>query len=97
MSCLLLCSCHLFNENPGQCSPARVGVSKLVASGTFSNPESRSHLSLVNAIRVTFNMAVTVKVVVSASKENMECSFNVVLHKVTDLQYDVTIAYLTKI
>ena len=31
-----------------------------------SNPESHSHLSLVDVITVTFNMAVTVKIVVLA-------------------------------
>ena len=43
--------------------PACVCVSKLVAGGTLSNPESNSHLSLVNVITVTFNMAVAVRVV----------------------------------
>ena len=38
-----------------------------MASGTLSNPESHSHLSLVNVITVAFNMAVTVKIVVLAS------------------------------
>ena len=37
-----------------------------MASGTLSNPESHSHLSLVDVITVTFNMAVTVKIVVLA-------------------------------
>jgi len=37
-----------------------------MASGTLSNPESHSHLSLVDVITVTFNMAVTVKIVVIA-------------------------------
>ncbi len=37
-----------------------------MAGGTLSNPESHSHLSLVDVITVTFNMAVTVKVVVLA-------------------------------
>ena len=37
-----------------------------MASGTLSNPESYSHLSLVDVITVTFNMAVTVKIVVLA-------------------------------
>ena len=41
-------------------------VSNLVASGTLSNPESHSHLSLVDVITMTFNMAVTVKIVVLA-------------------------------
>ena len=46
--------------------PARICVSNLLASGTLSNPESHSHLSLVDVITVTFNMAVTVKIVVPA-------------------------------
>ena len=46
--------------------PACIRVSTLVASGTLSNPESHSHLSLVDVITVTFNMAVTVKIVVLA-------------------------------
>ena len=33
---------------------------------TFSNPESHSHLSLVDVITVTFNMAVTVEIAVLA-------------------------------
>ena len=37
-----------------------------MASGTLSNPESHSYLSLVDFITVTFNMAVTVKIVVLA-------------------------------
>ena len=46
--------------------PACTRVSTLVASGTLSNPESHSHLSLVDVITVTFNMAVTEKIVVLA-------------------------------
>ena len=45
--------------------PACMGVSNRFAS-TLSNPESHSHLSLVNVVTVTFNMAVTVKIVVLA-------------------------------
>ena len=41
-------------------------VSNRFASGTLSNPESHPHLSLVDAITVTFNMAVTVKTAVLA-------------------------------
>jgi len=41
-------------------------VSTLLASGTLSNPESHLHLSLVDVITVTFNMAVTVKIIVPA-------------------------------
>jgi len=47
--------------------PACVCVSTLVASGTLSNPESHSHLSLVDVITVTFNMAVTEKIVILAN------------------------------
>jgi len=46
--------------------PACVRVSTLFASGTLSNPESHSHLSLVDVITVTLNMAVTLKFVVLA-------------------------------
>jgi len=38
-----------------------------MASVATSNPESHSHLSFVDVITVTFNMAVTVKIVVLAS------------------------------
>ena len=75
MTCLLLGFCHLFNEDPGQCSPPCVSVSKLFASGTFSNPESRSHFSLVNVVAVTFNMAVAVKAVANAFTHE-ECTIN---------------------
>ena len=37
-----------------------------MASVATSNPESHSHLSLVDVITVTFNMAVTIKIVVLA-------------------------------
>ena len=47
--------------------PACVRVSTLVTTVTLSNPESHSHLSLVDVITVTFNMAVTVKIVILAS------------------------------
>ena len=46
--------------------PACMRVSNLLTSGTLSNPESHSHLSLVDVITVTFNMAVTMKIVVPA-------------------------------
>ena len=46
--------------------PTSVGVSKLMACDALSNPESHSHLSFLNVIAVTFNVAVTVKIVVSA-------------------------------
>ena len=41
-------------------------VSILVASVATSDPESHSHFSLVDVITVTFNMAVTMKIVVFA-------------------------------
>ena len=47
--------------------PACVRVSILLASNTLSNPEPHSHFSLVNVVTVTFNMAVTMKIVVLPS------------------------------
>jgi len=47
--------------------PACVRVSTLVPTVTLSNPESHSHLSLVDVVTVTFNMAVAVEIVVLAS------------------------------
>ena len=47
--------------------PACERVSTLEAIGTLSNPESHSHLSLVDVITVSFNMAVTVKIVILPS------------------------------
>ena len=38
-----------------------------MASVAASNPEPHLHLSLVNVVTVTFNMAVTMKIVVPAS------------------------------
>jgi len=64
--CLLLSFWNLFNEDPGHCRPPCVSVSILVASVAISNPESHSHFSLVDVITVTFNMAVTMKIVVLA-------------------------------
>ena len=46
--------------------PTSVGVSKLMACDALSNPECHSHLSFLNVIAVTFNVAVTVKILVSA-------------------------------
>ena len=56
--------CNFFNEDPGHRRPACACVSTLMASGTLSNPESHSHLSLADVITVTFDMAVMVKIVV---------------------------------
>ena len=55
--------------------PTSVGVSKLFACDAFSNRESYSHLSFLNVVAVTFNVAVTVKIVVSACC-HVECTVN---------------------
>ena len=65
---LLLSFWNLFNEDPGHfLIPACGSVSILLASVATSNPEFHSHLSLVDFVTVTFNMAVTVKIVVLAN------------------------------
>ena len=46
-----------------------------MASVATSNPESHSHLSLVDVTTVTFNMVVTVKIVVLA-RSHVERTFN---------------------
>ena len=66
MTCLLLSFWHLFYEDPGHFYPARVRVGTFHAT-TPSNPESHSHLSFVNVIAVTFNVAMTVKIVAPSS------------------------------
>ena len=75
VTCLLLSFWNLFNEDPGHGRPACVCVSKLMATGTLSNPESHSNLSFVDVIPLTFNMAVTMKTVVLASL-HVERTFN---------------------
>jgi len=55
--------------------PTSVGVTKLFSCNTLSNPESHSHLSFLNVTAVTFNVAVTVKIVVSACS-HVECTVN---------------------
>ena len=55
--------------------PTSVGVSKLKTCDAFSNRESYSHLSFLNVIAVTFNVAVTVKIVVFACL-HVECTVN---------------------
>ena len=55
--------------------PTSVGISKLMSCNAFSNQESHSHLSFLNVIAVTFNVAVTVKIVVSACS-HVECTIN---------------------
>ena len=46
-----------------------------MASVAVSNPESHPHLSLVNVITVTFNVAMTVKIV-DPSGCHVECTVN---------------------
>ena len=46
-----------------------------MARDALSNPESHPHLSFLNVIAVTFNVAVTVKIVVSACI-HVECTVN---------------------
>ena len=55
--------------------PTSVGVSELISVDAFSNRESYSHLSFLNVVAVTFNVAVTVKIVVSACC-HVECTVN---------------------
>ena len=55
--------------------PTSVGVSKLMSCDALSNRESHSHLSFLNVIAVTFNVAVTEKIVVSACL-HIDCTVN---------------------
>ena len=55
--------------------PTSVGVSKLMSCDAFSNRESHSHLSFLNVIAVTFNVAVKMRIVVSACCQ-VECTVN---------------------
>ena len=55
--------------------PTSVGVRKLMACDALSNPESNSHLSFLNVVAVTFNVAVMMKIVVSAYC-HVECTVN---------------------
>ena len=55
--------------------PTGGGVSKLIPCDAPSNPECYSHPSFLNVIAVTFNVAVTEKIVVSACI-HVECSIN---------------------
>ena len=75
LTCLLLSLWHLFNEDPGHCGPARVSISIFIAFDASTNPESHSHLSLVNVVTVTFNMAVTKKIPTLAGF-HVECAVN---------------------
>ena len=55
--------------------PTSVRVSKLLSCDALSNRESHSHLSFLNVIAVTFNVAVTETIVVSACS-HVECTVN---------------------
>ena len=55
--------------------PTGMGVSKLMACNALSNPESHSHLSVLKVIAVTYNVAVTVKIVVCTCSHE-ECTVN---------------------
>ena len=55
--------------------PTSGGVSKLMSCDALSNRESHSHLSFLNVIAVTFNVAVTMKIVASACC-HVECTVN---------------------
>ena len=72
---LLLSFRYFFNEDTIYWMPTSVGVSKLLSCDAFSNRESHSHISFLNVIAVTFNVAVTVKIVVSACM-HIECTVN---------------------
>ena len=74
-TCLLLSFRYFLNKDTIHWMPTSVGVSKLMSCDAFSNRESHSHLSFLNVIAVTFNVAVTVKIVVSASC-HVECTVN---------------------
>ena len=74
-TCLLLSFRYFLNKDTIHWMPTSVGVSKLLSCHALSNRESHSHLSFLNVIAVTFNVAVTVKIVVSACI-HVECSIN---------------------
>ena len=74
-TCLLLSFRYFFNEDVIHWMPTSECVSKLLSCDAFSNRESHSHLSFLNVIAVTFNVAVTVKIVVSACL-HVECTVN---------------------
>ena len=74
-TCLLLSFRYFFNEDTIHWMPTSVGVSKLLSCDAFSNRESHSHLSFLNVIAVTFNVAVTMKIVVSSYCQ-VKCTVN---------------------
>ena len=55
--------------------PTSVGASKIMSCDALSNRESHSHLSFLNVVAVTFNVAVTMKIVASACC-HVECTVN---------------------
>ena len=55
--------------------PTSVAVRKLKSCDAFSNRESHSHLSFLNVVAVTFNVAMAMKIVVSACL-HVECTVN---------------------
>ena len=55
--------------------PTSVGVSKFMSCEALSNRKSHSYISFLNVIAVTFNVAVTVKIVVYACS-HVECTVN---------------------
>ena len=55
--------------------PTSVGVSKLMSCDALSNRESHSHLSFLNVIAMTFNLAVMMTIVVSGCC-HVECTVN---------------------
>ena len=72
---LLLSFRYFFNEDTIHWIRTSVGVSKRFHCDALSNPESHSHLSFLNVFAVSFNVAVTVKIVVSACF-HIECTVN---------------------
>ena len=74
-TCLLLSFRSFFNEDTIHWMPTSVGISKLLSCDVFSNRKSHSHLSFLNVIAVTFNVAVTMKIMVSACS-HVECTVN---------------------
>ena len=55
--------------------PTSVSVSKLMSCDALSNRESHSHLSFLNVVAVTFNVAVVMGIVVSGYLQ-VECTVN---------------------
>ena len=52
-----------------------MGISKLF-SVTLSNPESHSHLSSLDVVTMTFNVAVTVETSISVPPVHVNCTLN---------------------